>query len=51
MAGKHAELSPSSASRWVACPPSARLNEKLIERFGDAGSPFAEGGTMAHELG
>lgn len=51
MAGKHAILSPSSASRWVACPPSARLNEKLIERFGDAGSPFAEEGTKAHELG
>lgn len=51
MPGRHAVLSPSSAARWLNCPPSARLNEKLIERFGDESSPFAEEGTKAHSLG
>lgn len=43
----HALLSPSSASRWLACTPSARLEEK----FPESTSPFAEEGTLAHEVG
>ena len=50
MPGQHATLSPSSAKRFLACPPSARLNAKLIERFGEQSSPFAEEGTKAHAL-
>lgn len=46
----HALLSPSSSERWRHCPPSARLEEKLKERFGDKGSPFARRGTKAHAL-
>lgn len=50
--GKHAVLSASGAKRWLSCPPSARLEEKLRERIGleDKGSPFAREGTKAHEL-
>lgn len=50
MPGVHAILSASSAKRWMSCPPSARLEEKLKERFGDKSSPFAEEGTRAHAL-
>lgn len=50
MPGLHAILSASSAKRWMSCPPSARLEEKLKERFGDKSSPFAEEGTRAHAL-
>ena len=50
MPGKHATLSPSSAKRFLACPPSARLNAKLIDRFGEQSSPFAQEGTQAHAL-
>lgn len=50
MPSKHAILSPSSAKRFLACTPSARLNAKLIERFGEQSSPFAEEGTKAHSL-
>lgn len=46
----HAILGASSAKRWMACPPSARLEEKLRDRFGDRSSPFAAEGTRAHEL-
>lgn len=42
----HAVLSASSASRWLACPPSARLNEQMP----DEKSVFATEGTLAHEL-
>jgi hypothetical protein len=45
--GEHAILSASSASRWMACPPSARLEQKFSEKT----SEFAEEGTLAHELG
>lgn len=50
--GKHAVLSASGAKRWLSCPPSARLEEKLRERIGleDTGSVFAREGTKAHEL-
>lgn len=50
MPGLHAILSASSSKRWMTCPPSARLEEKLKERFGDKSSPFAEEGTRAHSL-
>lgn len=43
---KHALLSASGASRWLACPPSA----KLEEQFPDAESEAAAEGTLAHEL-
>ena len=46
MPDKHAFLSPSSAERWVHCPPSARL----CEQFPDQGSVFASEGTEAHRL-
>lgn len=43
----HALLSASGASRWLACPPSARLEEQ----FENVSSEFAREGTLAHELG
>ena len=42
----HALLSPSGASRWLACPPSARLEKE----FPDSVSSAADEGTLAHEL-
>jgi len=50
MAGIHATLSASSSKRWLSCPPSARLEEKLRGRFGDKSSIYAEEGTKAHAL-
>ena len=47
----HAVLSPSSSSRWIACPPSARLNERLDKYLGRKNSPFAREGTLAHAIG
>ncbi|NFF78359.1 DUF2800 domain-containing protein [Clostridium sporogenes] len=44
---KHAILSASGASRWLACPPSARLEEN----YPNKSSEFAREGTLAHELG
>lgn len=46
----HATLNPSAAERWLHCTPSARLNAKLIERFGEQSSPYAAEGTLAHAL-
>lgn len=46
MPGTHAILSASSSSRWLACPPSARINAELPETT----SIYAEEGTMAHAL-
>ncbi len=43
----HALLSPSSASRWLACTPSARLEAELPDKAGTA----ADEGTLAHRLG
>lgn len=43
---KHALLGASSANRWLACPPSARLTENIP----DKGSNYAAEGTLAHEL-
>lgn len=46
MPGEHALLSASSAARWLACPPSARLTENMAERA----SEWAEEGTKAHRI-
>jgi len=46
LANKHAVLSASSAARWIACPPSARLNAAKP----DAPSEYAAQGTDAHTL-
>lgn len=43
----HALLSPSGASRWLACTPSARLEEQFPDRTNKA----AKEGTLAHALG
>lgn len=43
----HALLSPSSASRWLECTPSARLEAE----HDDTSSDFADEGTLAHKLG
>lgn len=43
----HAILSPSSASRWLSCTPSARLEAEFPDSAGEA----AAEGTLAHELG
>lgn len=42
----HAVLSPSSASRWMACTPSARFEEQ----FENKSSIFADEGTLAHAI-
>lgn len=47
MSRAHALLSPSSAERWIACPPSARFSEPLERKSSDA----ADEGTLAHSLG
>ncbi|MFL0245500.1 DUF2800 domain-containing protein [Candidatus Clostridium stratigraminis] len=44
---QHAILSASSASKWMNCPPSARLEEN----FENKSSEYAAEGTLAHELG
>lgn len=43
---KHAILSASSAARWLACTPSARLEEQ----FPDTDSEYAAEGTLAHAI-
>jgi len=43
----HAILSPSGASRWLACTPSARLESTFPDQAGLA----AREGTLAHTLG
>ena len=45
--GKHAVLSASSASRWLTCTPSARLEQNYESKT----SEYAAEGTLAHELG
>ena len=46
MARKHAVLSASSAARWIACPPSVRLNAEKS----DTPNEYAAQGTDAHTL-
>lgn len=46
---KHALLSASKASQWIACTPSPRLEEKYAPE--DSKSSFAAEGELAHELG
>lgn len=43
---KHAVLSASSSERWLACPPSARLEQE----FEGTTSQYAEEGRFAHKL-
>jgi len=43
---EHAILSASGASKWIACPPSARLEEKIPE----SSNEYAEEGKRAHAL-
>jgi len=47
MERKHAILTASGASRWLACTPSARLEEQFPDKEGVA----AKEGTLAHSLG
>src|SRR3954468_5599210 len=42
----HAKLSPSSATRWMACTPSAVLEQS----FPNKSSSYADEGTLAHAL-
>lgn len=49
-AGRHAVLSASASKRWLSCPPSARLEDKLKGIFGDKSSPYAAEGTLAHTV-
>lgn len=46
MPTQHALLSASSSSRWINCPPSARL----AEQFENKTSEYAAQGTHAHSL-
>lgn len=46
MSTKHALLSPSSASRWLECTPSAQLEADRPDKAGEA----ADEGTLAHKL-
>ena len=42
----HAILSASASARWLACPPSAKLNAEIPDTTTD----YAREGTCAHEL-
>ncbi|QIU87377.1 DUF2800 domain-containing protein [Trueperella pyogenes] len=46
----HATLSASGAHRWITCTPSALIEAALRAEHGDASSPAAEQGTVAHAL-
>jgi hypothetical protein len=46
MSRKHAILSASGSERWLACPPSARLEQE----FESTTSQYAEEGRFAHSL-
>lgn len=44
----HAKLSPSSSSRWIACPGSVQANSEV--KTVDTGNPDSRLGTAAHAL-
>ena len=49
----HARLSPSAASRWMACPGSVEAAERILALTGEdehRSSPAAAEGTLAHEI-
>lgn len=46
MPDRHALLGPSSAHRWLTCPPSVRLSES----FPDTENDYTREGTLAHLL-
>lgn len=48
MPGAHAQLSPSSAERWISCPASVRMAEKVPQT--EDSSPYAAEGTACHAL-
>lgn len=48
MPSEHAVLSPSSADRWLSCPASVRLGERVKEP--EESSVFAREGTDAHTI-
>lgn len=43
---QHAILSASGAHKWLVCTPSARLEEKFLNKTSD----YMEEGTLAHEI-
>lgn len=43
---RHALLGPSSAARWIACPPSARLEAAVPNE----GTKYTREGTLAHSI-
>lgn len=45
---EHAKLSPSSAERWISCPASVMLSQRVAD---PGSSPYAHEGTLAHALG
>lgn len=51
MPGQHANLSPSSAERWIGCPASVRMIAEHVEPGTDDSSVYAREGTLAHALG
>lgn len=51
MSRAHAKLSCSGASRWMACTPSAMLEEEFMQGKVDKGSDASREGTIAHMLG
>lgn len=42
----HAMLSPSSANRWIHCPPSAKINAEAPQKD----TPYTREGTLAHAV-
>lgn len=48
MPSQHAKLSPSAAERWIQCPASIRMEEKVPP---EPESEYAAEGTAAHSLG
>jgi hypothetical protein len=47
MPGLHAVLSPSASDRWLSCPASVRLSQRVPKA---PSSAYAEEGTTAHSL-